>query len=100
MKCALGFISNNNDVKGVHTPNNEIQQTLKSKHPKAEASFPNALLPNSDTTVQTVVFENISDELIQKCSKNLHKSGGPTQIEFEVWKHILCSRSYNREYPV
>ena len=97
VKRALGFINNNNDIKGVHTPSNEIQQILKSKHPKAEASFPDALLPNSDTTVQTVVFENISDEIIQKCSKNLHGSGGPTQIDSEVWKHILCSRSYGRE---
>ena len=52
VKRALGFINNNNDIKGVHTPSNEIQQILKSKHPKAEASFPDALLPNSDTTVQ------------------------------------------------
>ena len=36
LKQALGFINNNNDVKGVHTPTNEIQNILKAKHPKAE----------------------------------------------------------------
>ncbi len=38
VKQALKFINNNNDIKGVHTPTNEIQGILKEKHPKAEAS--------------------------------------------------------------
>ena len=97
LKQALGFINNDTDVKGVHTCNDEIKNILHTKHPRSEPALPEALLPLSDSVVQNVIFEDISGELVQKCGKNLHGSGGPTQIDSEIWKHILCSRSYGRE---
>ena len=97
VKQALKFINNDNNVKGVHAVNDEIKSTLRNKHPKAENALPESLLPSIDNTVQNVIFENISAELIQKCSRTLHGSGGPTQIDSDVWKHIICSKSYGRE---
>ena len=34
---------------------------------------------------------------MQKCSKSLHGSGGPTLIDSDIWKHILCCKSYVRD---
>ena len=97
VKQALSFINNDNDVCGVHSPTNEILQILKEKHPKSEPASEEILLPVTSPAPQSVVFENITPELVQKSSKALHGSGGPTLIDSDGWKHILCCKSYAQE---
>ena len=97
IKQAMGFINNNSDVTGVNNPTAEIRQILKNKHPPAEPSSADVLLPITSVAPQSVIFENITYDLVQKCSMTLKGSGGPTRIDSDAWRHILNCKSYARE---
>ena len=97
VKKAMGFINNNNDIKGVHTVTDEIKEILQKKHPKAEPADPSALLEVTASPVQPVIFENINADLIKRLSKMLQGSGGPTLIDSDFWKHMLCCKSYGTQ---
>ena len=84
VKQALGFINNDSDVTGIHMPTEEIKQILNLKHPNAEPASPEVLLPVTSSPPETVVFEGIDSELVQKCSMSLHGSGGPTLIDSDM----------------
>ena len=58
---------------------------------------PEVLRPDNVTPVQTVLFENITVDIIKSSAKQLHGSGGPTLIDSDIWTHIICSRLYGRE---
>ena len=97
VKKAMGYINNNTDVKGVHTVSNEIRDILQKKHPKAELPDPDALLTITKPPVQNVIFESLTADLIRTSSKQLNGSGGPTLIDSDMWKHILCCKSYGND---
>ena len=46
--------------------------------------------------IEPVLFEEIDGEAIKAAAKNTHGSGGPTLIDADGWKHILCSKSYGK----
>ena len=93
---AIKFVNYDDNVVGVHTLSDNIKTILAKKHPKAEAAHPDALLPETAPAPEVVIFEGITAESIQKSSQNLQGSGGPTQVDTDIWKHMLCSRSYNK----
>ena len=93
----MSFINNNNDIKGVHIITDEIKAILQNKHPKAEPAEPDALLAVTAPPAQTVIFENITADLIIQSSKMMQGSGGPTLIDCEFWKHMLCCKSYGSQ---
>ena len=97
VKKAMSFINNNNDIKGVHTITDEIKAILQNKHPKAEPAEPDALLAVTAPPAQTVIFENITADLIIRSSKMMQGSGGPILIDCEFWKHMLCCKSYGSQ---
>jgi len=43
---------------------------------------------------ERVIFENITQDEIASNTKNSSGSGGPTQIEMETWKEMICLKSY------
>ena len=93
---AIKFVNNDDNVVGVHTLSDNIKNILANKHPKAEAAHPDALLPETAPAPEEVIFEGITAESIQKSSQDLQGSGGPTQVDTDIWKHMLCSRSYSK----
>ena len=46
---------------------------------------------------QAVSFETINANLIIRSSKMMQGSGGPTLIDCEFWKHMLCCKSYGSQ---
>ena len=97
VKKAMSFINNSNDVKGVHCISEEIRNILQAKHPRAEHPDVEVLLKVTEPPAQNVMFENITADLIKQSSKQLNGSGGPTLIDADGWKHIICSRSYGND---
>ena len=97
VKKAMSFINNNDDVRGVHTVTNDIKELLQNKHPKAEPADPDALLNMTSAPAELVIFENITADLIKRSTKLLQGSGGPTLIDCDVWKHIICCKSYGAD---
>ena len=41
-----------------------------------------------------MIYEEIDGISVYKAAKQLQGSGGPTLIDADGWKHILCSRAY------
>ena len=46
--------------------------------------------------VQEVIFEEIGQEAIQQAAMNINGTGGPSQIDAEVWRHVLCSKRFGK----
>ena len=91
---AMKFIDNENNTCGVHTLTEEIKELLLEKHPKAREPSNEILLPTVATEPDPVVFEEIDGTAVYNAAKNLQGSGGPTLIDADGWKHILCSKSF------
>ena len=94
---ALKLIDANSDISGVHELNDEIMQKLHDKHPKPQPPDERVLHDGELPQVQEVVFEEINGSLIQEIAKKMSGSGGPTRVDADVWKHILCSKSFEKE---
>ena len=93
---ATKLINNNDNVTGVHSINDQIKEALANKHPKAEELFPEAMLPITTPLPNPVIYEQITAEVIQRSSKHLNGSGGPTLVDTDAWKHFICSRAYGK----
>ena len=51
-------------------------------------------MPQTSQEPEPVIFEEIDGTAVQRPAKHLQGSGGPTLIDSDGWKHILCSKSY------
>ena len=93
---AAKYINNGDCISGVHKITEEVKKSLLLKHPKAEEMHPEALLNITKPTPNPVIYEQITPEIIQKSSRELKGSGGPTLVDADMWKHFLCSRAYGK----
>ena len=93
---ACKFINNDNAVVGVHKISDQIRQILSDKHPKGEDLHPEIMLPITKAPPNPVIYELITPEVVQKASKQLRGSGGPTLVDADSWKYFICSRAYGR----
>ena len=91
---ATRLINNEDSIVGVHQVTPNIIKTLQDKHPKCVPRSGPAQTPA--VSVQPVIFEEIDGQSIQDAAKSTFGSGGPTQIDADGWKHILCSKSYGK----
>ena len=91
---AMKFINNDDDTRGVHSLSGEIKTILEEKHPKSREVNQDILLPQSANEPEPVIFEEISGLSVFNAAKQIQGSGGPTLIDADGWKHMLCSRAY------
>ena len=91
---AMKFINSEDDTRGVHSLTDEIKQLLQEKHPEASSASADILLPTNATAPEPVIFEEIDGTSVYKAAKHIQGSGGPTLIDADGWRHILCSKSY------
>ena len=95
---AAKYINNEDAVKGVHNMNEEIKAILQSKHPEAKASDPSALLQQSqnDGETENVIYEEIDAELVRRTANVMKGSGGPTQIDSDMWKDFTGAKALGK----
>ncbi len=90
---ALRFIDHDEDATvGMLPCTPEVLQKLKEKHPPARKSDQQAMKDITTSEPDGVIFESIDTELIIKCAGSISGAGGPTQIDADIWKHLICSR--------
>ena len=96
---ALKFINNDKDAtSGIHSIDDEVITNLEQKHPEPGTVNESALLDKSTIDPpEPVIFESIDAEEIQKSAKNINGSGGPTNIDAEIWQHLLCSKFHDKQ---
>jgi hypothetical protein len=81
-------------ISGIHDINDTVVNQLKLKHPEAEDMDPDFVEAcNEEDTVEPVIFEGIDTEMIYLIAKNMSGSGGPTKLDSDLSKTILCSKS-------
>ena len=93
---AMNHIDHDDITLGVHQITDEIKELLEEKHPAGSDAKPEVLLPLTADPPQPVIFEMIDAESVQKAAKKIQGSGGPTLIDADGWRHILCSKSYGK----
>ena len=54
------------------------------------------LLPDEATEPLPVIYEEIDAEKVHKAALKLQGSGGPSLMDADGWRHILCSKSYGK----
>ena len=91
---ATRLIDNDDAVVGVHQVTTDIIQTLEDKHPKLTKRSGKPVVPV--IPVESVIYEQIDGKTIQDSAKTTFGSGGPTLMDADGWKHILCSKSYGK----
>ena len=94
VRKALKLIDADSLITGVHSMSEEVKETLQAKHPKGEEASPEALLQSVAPRCEPVIFEAINRAAIQVAAKNTTGSGGPSRIDADIWKHMLCSKAY------
>ena len=93
---AIRFINNDDTIAGVHELNNEVKSILTDKHPVGEEADEEVLLKITDEPPSPVIFEAISAENVKAAIMDLNGSGGPTLVDTDIWKHLICSRYFNK----
>ena len=52
-------------------------------------------MPDSNSRfVEPIIYEGIDSSLVHKAALHIKGSGGPTKIDSEIWRQMLCSRSF------
>ena len=96
VRQALKLVNADTDVCGVHKMNDAIRNILQEKHPAAEEAQDNVLDNSAVLRVEDVIFERINGSLVQQSAQNTSGSGGPTKIDAEIWKNLICSKGYGK----
>ena len=75
--------------------NDEIKQILLEKHPKSrEVVDEEILLPHTAQNLPSIIFEEITSEEVLKLARKMKGSGGPTQVDSDIWRDFLCSKHF------
>jgi len=94
VKKALKIVNHANDIDGKHDITADIKKKLKEKHPKAAELKQSAIIDKLETKTERVIFESITQDDITSNTINSSGSGGPTQIDMDTWREMICSKSY------
>ena len=93
---SMKFVNSEDDTKGVHQLTDKIKKLLEEKHPRAREASRDILIPPSANDPEPVIYERIDSTAVHKAAKQIQGSGGPTLIDADGWRHILCSKSYGK----
>ena len=91
---AMKFINSEDNTKGVHSLTDQIKTLLQKKHPHAKDANNDILLPQTENEPEPVIYEAIDGTAVYNAAKQIQGSGGPTLIDADGWRHILCSKSF------
>jgi len=87
-------VNHASDNNGKHNITTDIKKKLKEKHPKAAELKQSAIIDKHETKTERVISENITQDEIASDTKNSSGSGGPTQVDMDTWREMICSKSY------
>jgi len=94
VKKALKIVNHASDINGKHDITTDIKKKLKEKHPKAAELKQSTIIDKHETKTERVIFENITQDDIISTTKNSSGSGGPTEVDMDTWRELICSKSY------
>ena len=92
---ALKLVDRNSGITGLCNGSDEVIEKLRDLHPPAAPLNEDYVIDGIPMKVEPVIFEEISANLVVDVAKQLSGSGGPTQMDSDGWKHILCKYVIN-----
>ena len=72
----------------------DVMNELRRLHPSGEQATDSCILKGPIDKVETVSFDGINADLIQQCAKKTEGSAGPSGLDADGWKRILCSKQF------
>ena len=83
-----------NPDNGVLNPIDEVKQQLNIKHPQASPKFDTLLLHSPVNEIHEMVFNEITEDLIQKTALRIKGAAGPSEFDADDWRRILGSNVF------
>ena len=83
-----------NPDNGVLNPIDEVKQQLNIKHPQASPTFDTLLLHSPVNEIHETVFNEITEDLIQKTAIRTKGAAGPSEFDADDWRRILGSNVF------
>ena len=96
ISAALKFISDEAD-SGILELNEETLGGLAEKHPEPSPVLEHSLLFGPINKVSTHELDAIDEQSILKAAQLTRGSSGPSFLDADQYRHILCSRKYKHE---
>ena len=82
---------------GILDANEETMTELVKKHPTSKLAEYGSVLKGPELKVEPVIFNNIDGKLIQACAKRTAGAAGPSGLDSDGWKRILCSKQFGKK---
>ena len=93
--AALRWIGNSKT--SVRECDYETIEILKSLHPEAAETSNVAMLRGPVDKVESVIFDSIDADMIQRVIKHISGAAGPSGADAELWLHILCTKQLKKK---
>ena len=76
----------------------EVRAALRTKHPQAEPANPDVLLQGEVPTVNSILFESLTGDLVRKTALATQGAAGPSMGDAYIWRRMMTSfKSASRE---
>ncbi|XP_068684892.1 uncharacterized protein [Montipora foliosa] len=96
LSAALKLLENESS-SGLLDLSPAVLQGLKDKHPEAAEIAEESLLHGPINSIPPGVFDLIDEEMIFKSASRTKGSAGPSGMDSEIYKRILCSKNFKNE---
>ena len=90
--AALRWVGDNK--AGLLDATSEVIDELISKHPRGKTAEEGSVLHGPTDKVEAVIFDSIDGQSIQMCAKRTEGAAGPSGLDSDGWKRILCSKQF------
>ena len=95
VSAALRWIGNSKT--SVRECDYETIEILKSLHPEAAETSNVAMLRGPVDKIESVIFDSIDADMIQRVIKHISGAAGPSGADAELWLHILCTKQLKKK---
>ena len=82
---------------GILDANHETMTELIKKHPTAKPAEYGSVLKGPEIKVEPIIFSNIDGKLIQASAKRTAGAAGPSGLDSDGWKRMLCSKQFGKK---
>lgn len=69
----------------------EVRAALRTKHPQAKPANPDVLLQGEVPTVNSILFESLTGDVVRKTALATQGAAGPSMGDAYVWRRMLVS---------
>ena len=71
-----------------------VMAELERLHPQGSPASSSSILHGPIQKVEAVIFDGIDREMIERFDKRTQGSSGPSGLDADEWKRILCSKQF------